>query len=152
MRFSTIALSIAFAASVGVATSASAQQSPPPLKQFMSAARFHAAGLDKLTSAELANLDAFLLSYGQAVWQMATRASAVPATGATIESRIDGEFNGWEGETVFKLQNGQVWQQASYAYRYHYVYAPKVLIYASGSGYTMKVDGVDQSIAVKRLK
>jgi hypothetical protein len=29
-----------------------------------------------------------------------------------IETMIAGEFNGWEGETIFKLDNGQIWQQA----------------------------------------
>lgn len=26
-----------------------------------------------------------------------------------IESRIDGTFEGWDGDTVFKLINGQIW-------------------------------------------
>src|SRR5690606_4924947 len=37
-----------------------------------------------------------------------------------IESRIDGEFEGWEGETVFKLLNGQIWQQIDGRYKYRY--------------------------------
>src|SRR5665648_304740 len=41
-----------------------------------------------------------------------------------IESHIQGEFNGWDGETIFKLDNGEVWQQASYAYMYSYKYHP----------------------------
>jgi hypothetical protein len=69
-----------------------------------------------------------------------------------VESRIDGEFNGWEGETIFKLQNGEIWQQSVYAYRYKYAYAPKVLIYKTGSTYKMKVDGVEGEITVRRLK
>lgn len=70
----------------------------------------------------------------------------------TVESSIDGEFNGWTGETIFKLQNGQIWEQSSYAYWYHYAYSPKVLIYKSGSVYKMKVDGVDSTINVTRIK
>lgn len=27
-----------------------------------------------------------------------------------IETFIDGDFNGWEGNTIVKLQNGQIWQ------------------------------------------
>jgi hypothetical protein len=75
-----------------------------------------------------------------------------PAAPALIESQIDGEFTGWEGETIFALRNGQIWQQASYAYKYHYAYAPKVLIYRAGSGYRMRVDKVDGEISVIRLK
>jgi hypothetical protein len=74
------------------------------------------------------------------------------ATQAVIESRIDGEFSGWDGETIFKLQNGQVWQQSSYAYKYRYAYSPEVLIYRSGSVYKMRVKGVDGEIVVRRLK
>jgi hypothetical protein len=69
-----------------------------------------------------------------------------------IESQIDGTFEGWSGETVFKLTNGQIWQQSSYAYTYHYAYRPKVLIYSGSDGCKMKVDGVSDSISVKRLK
>lgn len=72
--------------------------------------------------------------------------------GGVVESRIDGEFKGWDGETLFKLQNGQIWQQSSYAYTYHYAYSPGVLIYPSGGGYKMRVDGVDKVISVRRLK
>jgi hypothetical protein len=73
-----------------------------------------------------------------------------PSTGV-IESRIDGEFKGWDGETIFKLQNGQIWQQASYAYTYHYAYSPLVLIVNTGSGYLMQVDGLGGNIKVRRL-
>lgn len=69
-----------------------------------------------------------------------------------IESRIDGEFVGWDGDTIFKLQNGQVWQQTSFAYRYTYKYSPKVTIYRSGSVYKMQVDGVNDTINVIRIK
>ncbi len=69
-----------------------------------------------------------------------------------IETQIDGTFEGWQGETIFKLTNGQIWQQSSYAYTYHYAYRPEVLIYSGGGGCKMKVDGVSDSISVKRLK
>ena len=69
-----------------------------------------------------------------------------------IESNIDGTFNGWDGETIFKLRNGQIWQQSSYAYTYHYAYSPQVTIYKSGGSYQMRVDDVDSSISVTRLK
>ena len=73
-------------------------------------------------------------------------------TSNVIESRIDGDFEGWEGETVVKLMNGQIWQQSSYHYYYHYAYMPEVLIYKSGGTYKMKVDGVDTDVSVIRLK
>jgi len=69
-----------------------------------------------------------------------------------IESRIDGEFTGWEGETIFKLVNGQIWQQASYAYHYSYKYSPRVMIFAIGDSYEMQVEGIDSRIQVVRIK
>jgi len=69
-----------------------------------------------------------------------------------IESYIEGEFTGWDGETIFRLANGQIWQQSSYAYMYHYAYRPKVLIFKSRNVYKMKVDGVNQTINIRRLK
>ena len=69
-----------------------------------------------------------------------------------VESQIDGEFSGWEGETIFKLTNGQIWQQSSYAYTYTYSYRPKVMIFKVGGNYQMKVDGVDGRIGVTQLR
>jgi hypothetical protein len=78
---------------------------------------------------------------------------ARPAPSADIvESQIEGEFSGWDGETIFKLTNGQIWQQSSYAYTYSYKYRPKVLIFPSGGGFELQVEGMDQRIKVVRLK
>jgi hypothetical protein len=69
-----------------------------------------------------------------------------------IESKIDGTFEGWDGDTLFPLTNGQIWQQASYAYKYSYRYRPDVVIYYTGVYYKMIVAGVDGPINVKRIK
>jgi hypothetical protein len=69
-----------------------------------------------------------------------------------IESAINGEFKGWDGETIFKLSNGQIWQQAEYDYMYSYSYSPDVTIYSTQSGCSMKVEDEDETILVKRLK
>ena len=71
---------------------------------------------------------------------------------AVIESRVKGEFKGWEGETVVRLTNGQIWQQTEYYYYYRYAYMPEVLIYNSNNGIVMKVDGIDKAVRVQRLK
>ncbi len=69
-----------------------------------------------------------------------------------IESRLDGVFNGWDGKTVFRLINGQDWQQSTYAHHYQYAYRPEVLIYLSKRGWMLKVEGVRQTIGVTRIK
>ncbi len=81
---------------------------------------------------------------------------ALPATetSTTIVSHIDGTFEGCTGETIFNLENGQIWQQARYSYRYHYAYRPEVTISPTPGGYyhKMTVAGVDEAIYVIRLK
>ncbi|MGM7449412.1 hypothetical protein ACP7H9_12945 [Idiomarina sp. ST20R2A10] len=67
-----------------------------------------------------------------------------------VESQINGEFKGWEGETVYELTNGQVWQQCTYSYEYTYSYMPEALVYDAGAGYKMKVEGT--SADVRRIK
>ncbi|HRN48707.1 MAG TPA: hypothetical protein PKW69_11795 [Niabella sp.] len=73
-------------------------------------------------------------------------------TGSVIETQIDGDFEGWEGETIFKMMDGSIWQQSSYDYTYHYAYSPNVIIYSKGGQTFMKVEDVDDEIAVKRIR
>lgn len=77
---------------------------------------------------------------------------SISFTGNVIESRINGEFKGWEGETIYKLMDGSIWQQASYEYRYHYAYSPAVIIYKKSGSYYMKVEGIDDEIRVQRIR
>jgi hypothetical protein len=120
------------------------------IRQIMTAAEFNRAGLQKLTPEEVDALNDWLYRYSLRL--LVNTAEPTAPTGNAIESYIEGEFEGWDGETVFKLDNGQIWQQALYAYTYHYAYHPKVLIYKDGPRYKMKVDGVSSSIEVKRIK
>ncbi len=78
--------------------------------------------------------------------------STVTSNSDVINTYIQDEFEGWEGETVFKFDNGQIWQQSSYAYMYHYAYHPKVMIIKISGSWKMKVEGVDEMIDVMRLK
>jgi len=84
--------------------------------------------------------------------KLSSSSSSTSSISDVIHSNIEDEFEGWEGETIIKLDNGQIWQQTEYYYHYHYSYRPKVIIYNSGYGYKMKVDGVDKSVGVQRLK
>ncbi len=69
-----------------------------------------------------------------------------------IESNINGEFKGWDGNTIVELTNGQIWKQSSYYYYYHYSYNPRVLIYPADGCIKMKVENVDPTVCVTRLK
>ncbi|CAN7458391.1 stalk domain-containing protein [Paenibacillus sp. LjRoot56] len=74
------------------------------------------------------------------------------STFSTIESKIDGDFEGYDSDNIYKLLNGQIWKQTSFKYGYHYSFMPDVIIYSSGGVYKMKVDGMDDSVTVERLK
>ena len=80
------------------------------------------------------------------------RSSSSSRASIVVHSHIDGDFEGWEGETIFKLDNGQIWQQSSYAYMYHYAYHPEVMIINIDGTWKMKVEDVDEMIEVMRLK
>ncbi len=67
-----------------------------------------------------------------------------------IKSKIISAFNGWSGDTIFELQNGQVWKQDKYQYKYFYSYRPDAIIVEMGSHHIMNVKG--KSIKVKRIK
>jgi hypothetical protein len=84
--------------------------------------------------------------------QLISSGSQTENTSTSMESQIDGEFEGFEGETIIKLTNGQIWQQSEYHYHYHYAYMPKVIIFKSNSGYKIQVDGIEKSVGVIRLK
>ena len=66
-----------------------------------------------------------------------------------IESVIYADFEGWTGDTIFKLDNGQYWKQVSFAYRYYYAFRPSVRIVLENGVYQLHVDGVDDAIAVQ---
>ena len=57
-----------------------------------------------------------------------------PQPSDVIESQIDGEFEGWEGETIFKLTNGQIWQQAEYASLFTNGYYDGIPVYVRHPG------------------
>lgn len=79
--------------------------------------------------------------------------SAPPSNSESfIESTVDGNFECWDGETIVKLRNGQVWQQTEYAYEYSYSYAPEVMIFKKSGSWVMKVNSCQRSVRVERLK
>lgn len=58
-----------------------------------------------------------------------------------IESQIDGTFEGWQGDSKYRLTNGQVWQQSAYKYQYKYAYRPVAIVYRTSGGHKMMVAG-----------
>jgi hypothetical protein len=71
---------------------------------------------------------------------------------AVVESRIDGQFEGFEFGRVYLLQNGQVWRQTSARIRLRLRLSPRVLIVPTASGFEMTVEGVEGGVRVERLR
>jgi len=67
------------------------------------------------------------------------------------ESKLVDESNGFDGETVFELDNGQKWKQVEYYYRYRYKYRPKVQIFRDGGRYLLKIEGIDKLVRVQQI-
>lgn len=90
------------------------QKDFPGVEKMMSAEEFSRTGLDRLTPEQLGALNEWLVRYtaGDAYVVQTTSEevrAAVPAF--RIEARILPPFTGWSGQTLFRLDNGQVWQQ-----------------------------------------
>ncbi|HJW47424.1 MAG TPA: hypothetical protein VJ484_13185 [Lysobacter sp.] len=111
--------SLVFAALLALAPAAYAQ---PPIEQQMTPEQFKASGLDKLSSQELANLNAWL---NNTLEVETTKAAELAKDKVETESRgffsfgkddpivgkIVGEFRGFGRGRSWTLDNGQVWQQ-----------------------------------------
>ncbi len=80
--------------------------------------------------------------------------SSAPARAdGAYTGKIDGNFKGWEGETIYKLMDGHIIQQALYHYHYHYAYSPNVIIYQGSQGLMIHVEGDDdQDVHIVILK
>jgi hypothetical protein len=130
------------------------------IEKVMTKQELDETGVSGLTKAQRSALDAWLDRYTRRVLDFGARATLEKQTTATIESKCDpaiestisGETEGWSGETIFKLDNGQIWEQAEYSYNYFYAYRPDVTIYHSQSGCRMKVEDEEETILVRRIK
>jgi hypothetical protein len=65
-------------------------------------------------------------------------------------SRVKGAFEGWTGNTVVELQNGQVWEQDRYYYHYHYAYEPYATVYRHHGTWLMHVNGLPKPAKVRK--
>jgi len=72
----------------------------------------------------------------------------------SMESRIDGEFTGWNGDTVFHLQNGTVWEQTDNERLVvrNVLTNPKVTIERGFFGFRLRVDGYNSRVQVQRIQ
>ena len=125
----------------------------------MTPEEFSAAGLGKLSPAEIEALNRWVIRYTAGEARIISVQSPVvreairqfDATG--IRTRIVGEFTGWTGETVFRLENGQVWKQRLPGRWFYRASSPEVEIKKNMMGYWMlRVVDADRGIGVTQVK
>lgn len=150
------------------------------VRNLMTVSEFQKTGLDRLTQAQLTAFNAWLNHYAQnlctglllrgpspAPTGMHAPSTKSAATGVAptfgkpqnplqspnrIESRIVGEFHGWNGGTTFHLANGQTWKQAGPGYFRINLKKPKVLIKKLLFGYVLLVEGYGKEVFVRRIR
>lgn len=146
--------------------------SADPLLELMGEAAYHAAGLHKLTPEERQNLAEWFWVHVEKEREAAVEA-ALPSGESSfgleqvvekvggmfrnspdvIESRILGEFRGWNGRTVFRLENGQVWQQSAPGEFVYRAQDPVIVIRRGTFGsYLLRVDGKGTTVRVRRIE
>lgn len=84
------------------------------------------------------------------------RASEKPEKEEPLESRLAGDFDGWNGRSVFNLENGTRWVQQNKTETYAYapvLHSPKVRIKpAAISGFWLEIEGVNLQVRVVPLE
>ncbi|EAQ96410.1 hypothetical protein [Congregibacter litoralis] len=127
----------------------------PGFKKLMTVEEFENTGLDKLSGKELDALTEWLIQYtaGDAQVLQATSEVREAKKNYEVRSRIVGDFSGWTGKTIFRLENGQVWKQRlSGRYPYRGPANPEVIINKNWAGFfKMTLVDVDKSIGVTQV-
>jgi hypothetical protein len=153
--------SIAFAADEGFSS----------LEEQMTGKEFSATGLHKLTAEELNALNQWIRknSLGTLATPTADVDATTPATDEKdrrglpsdsgdderpIVSRLIGKFDGWDGQTVFKLENGMIWVQADKDKFYvREIENPEVTIKPGlFSAWYLRIEGYHSKCKVRRIQ
>jgi hypothetical protein len=133
-------------------------ETAPDVRTLMTAEEFKEAGLERLSPSELEALNRWLGHYSvRQASELRPHSEFVKEEVRKVEqegirTRIAGEFNGWDGHTVFRLENGQVWQQRQ-PDKWHYsATSPEVELSRNFMGFWMlRVLDADRSVGVTRI-
>jgi hypothetical protein len=155
---------------VGVASAA--EQGFSSLEEQMTGKEFTEAGLDKLTQPELDALNGWIRRNSLATLAAPVNSGTTVATVAAapvedrrgyadydgertpITSRIVGKFSGWDGQTVFKLENGMIWAQSDKDKFYVKELENPVAIIEPGlfGSWKLHIEGHDSECRVERIE
>lgn len=147
--------------------SAQTEQPFSSLEERMTGSEFTRTGLHKLSPEELAALNRWLRERSIAQYEGPAESAAgdlpsQPGEAPAIDrmarkqfqSRLVGEFSGWSGNTVFRLENGMVWRQdENDRLRLQPVDSPMVTIKPGLFGaWRLSVEGHNRSVRVERIE
>lgn len=147
--------------------SAQSEQAFSSLEERMSASEFNRAGLHKLSPEELTALNRWIRERSVVRYEgpSESRGTSLPEQPGEappidrmareeFQSRIVGEFSGWSGDTVFRLENGMVWRQdESDRFRLQPVDSPMVTIKPGLFGaWRLSVEGHNRAVRVERIE
>jgi hypothetical protein len=128
----------------------------PGIERLMNEQEMQATGIHRLSEAERAALNAWLIRYtaGEAeLLQQTSRTVREESANTRIEALVSEDFGGWSGNTVFRLDNGQLWRQrlpGRFRYRGE---AREVVIEANALGlYRMTHVASGRSVGVALLR
>lgn len=128
----------------------------PGIEKLMTAEEFTSAGLDRLTPEQVRSLNDWLVRYtaGEAyVVQTTSQEVQAAVPEFRIEARIVPPFTGWTGQTLFRLDNGQVWQQRI---KGRYMFSgddTRVVITRNALGfYNLKLASTGRSVGVEPVR
>jgi hypothetical protein len=134
--------------SLGFAPGARAQDQTAGIQQAMTPEEFKSAGLEKLTPAELAKLNAWL----QGFREKAEKKAAIRESRTKLQlivSRIDGVWNGIGPGEVIRLEDGTAWKLGNKDEHYGgYADHPAVAIFKSIFGWKMRVSRIAEFYVV----
>lgn len=154
----SLALPASLAFSLLLAMTASAEP-PPDLREMMTPDEFSAAGLERLSPTELEALSRWLLRHtARQASDLRQDSESVKQEIRKVEeegvrTRIVGEFRGWDGDTIFRLENGQVWRQRLPGNWHYRASAPEVELSKNFMGYWMlRVLEADRAVGVTRIE
>ncbi len=142
------------------------------LEERMTGQEYRDTGLHKLSPEELAALNAWIRRHVPLSAEPLRAPEAdQPATASTTEdtrglrqrpeqadgpivSRVVGPFTGWDGNTVFELENGMVWRQnESGTFYIPETHSAEVEISESLlGGWRLRVKGYNRRVSVERVR
>lgn len=149
-----------------------AQTSFSSLEEQMTGKEFQAAGLEKLSASELTALNAWIRNRSLATLNAPKAGTGKAYSGpegdmrgfdseqskkaerTTITSKIVGKFTGWDGQTIFTLENGMIWEQSDKDKFYVKEMENPVVNIEPGmfSTWRLSVEGHDNECKVKRIQ